>query len=192
LLFQDVDGGRLADAIETVTIGYDHTRLSHVAMVVPAGDGPPQVVEAIGAGVVVTPLNKFLARSCDAEGRPKVLVGRLREDYRPLIPGAIEFALSQRGKPYAKLFGMDGNSYYCSSLLYDAFLHANRQRPLFTTAPMTFKDPATGDFFPAWRTYFAELNVPIPEGKPGINPGGMSRADCVQIVYAFGHVSRRQ
>jgi hypothetical protein len=56
---------------------------------------------------------------------------------------------------------------------------------------MTFIDPATGKFFPAWVDYYAELGIPIPEGKPGLNPGGMSREDCVQIVHSFGRPDQR-
>jgi len=38
---------------------------------------------------------------------------------------------------------------------------------------MTFKDPETNDYFPAWVEYFNKMNVPIPENKPGLNPGSM-------------------
>ena len=73
----------------------------------------------------------------------------------------------------------------CSSdleLLYTAFKKANREKELFDLNPMTFKDPATHDYFPAWVDYYKSLQVEIPEGKPGINPGGMSRSSCIRIV----------
>lgn len=191
LLFQDLDGGKLSDAIETVTEGYHGARLSHVGMVVSTRPGGVQVIEASGPGVRVTSLDRFLARSHDATGRPKVLVGRLKPPYRPLIPTAVAFAMDQRGKPYDRFFKMDGQAYYCSELIHDAFRHANHGRPLFATTPMTFKDPATGEFFPAWTEYFAKLGASVPEGDPGVNPGAMSRADCLDIVHAFGEPSRR-
>lgn len=191
LLFQDLDGGPLCNAIETVTEGHDHTRLSHVGMVVSSRPGGVEVIEASGPGVRVTPLERFLARSHDAAGRPKVLVGRLKPPYRPLIPAAVSYAMDQRGRPYDKYFKMDSRAYYCSELIYDAFYHAGHERALFAAAPMTFKDPATGEFLPTWTEYFVKLGAPVPEGEPGVNPGAMSRADCLDIIHAYGEVSRR-
>lgn len=191
LLFQDLDGSPLSDAIETVTDGVGGTRFSHVAMVVSAGGGEPQVIEAGGRGVVITPLGKLLARSHDAAGRPKVIVGRLDERYRPLIPAALAYAQQQLGKPYDKPYVMREDAFYCSELLYFAFAHANAGQPLFLTGPMTFKDPSTHEFFPAWVEHYRNLGAPIPEGEPGLNPGGMSRAHCVKIVAAYGRPSRK-
>lgn len=190
LLFQDLDAGPLCDAIEAVTTGYGNTRLSHVAMVV---DTQPDVVlvEAVGSGVRLTPLDQFMTRSLDKTGRPKVLVGRLRREYRDLIPAAVTYAKSQLGKPYDKPFLLTEDSFYCSELIYFAFLHAGHGKPLFTTAPMTFKDPSTGEFFPTWVQYYHQLGMAIPEGKPGLNPGGMSRADCVTIIHAYGTPGRK-
>jgi hypothetical protein len=51
---------------------------------------------------------------------------------------------------------------------------------------MTFIDPDTHQTFPVWETYFADLGVPIPEGKPGINPGLMSRSNKLDIVHVYG------
>ena len=47
---------------------------------------------------------------------------------------------------------------------------------------MTFKDPETDSIFPIWKNYFKELNVPIPEGKDGLNPGGMSTSKYIDII----------
>ena len=190
LLFQDLDGNPLCDAIEAVTTGCGNTRLSHVAMVV---DTQPQVtlVEAVGSGVKLTPLSQFLLRSHDAAGHPKVLVGRLRQEYRDLIPQAVTYAKAQLGKPYDKPFTMGEDSFYCSELIYFAFLHADHGKPVFSTAPMTFKDPATGNFFPTWVDYYQKLGTPIPEGQPGLNPGGMSRDSCITIIHAYGQPAKK-
>ena len=51
---------------------------------------------------------------------------------------------------------------------------------------MTYKDPATNSTFPIWADYFQDLNVPIPEGEPGLNPGGMSTSDYIDIVHFYG------
>jgi len=58
------------------------------------------------------------------------------------------------------------------------FLNAN----FFELAPMTFKDPTTGNFFPIWEGYYQNYNEAIPEGELGINPGLMSRSEKIEIV----------
>ncbi|MBA7711216.1 hypothetical protein ES703_120171 [subsurface metagenome] len=148
------------------------------------------MVEALTNGVEVTPLQTFLDRSFDVKHRPKVVVGRLKQHYRCLIPLAIKEALALKGKPYDKVFVINNEAYYCSELIYEIFLRANGNNPVFTLQPMTFKDPDTGETLPAWEDYFSELGVSIPEGKPGINPGGISRSSVLSIIYAYGTLSR--
>jgi len=186
LLFQDMDGGPLCDAIEAVTSGCEGANLSHVGMVAGRVDGVYAVIEAGSAGVRTVPLEHFLRRSLDPNGRPKVLVGRLKPEFHHLIPGAIRHANSLTGKPYDKLFDAGNDAYYCSELVYCAFMAANSGKPLFELQPMTFIDPVTGMTFGAWTEYFRRLEVPVPEGRPGINPGGISRAPVLTIVHAYG------
>jgi len=50
---------------------------------------------------------------------------------------------------------------------------------------MTFDDPDTKTIFPIWEDYFKKLGIPVPEGKPGLNPGSISRSDKIKIVYRF-------
>jgi hypothetical protein len=47
---------------------------------------------------------------------------------------------------------------------------------------MTFKNPETKEFFPAWILYYATLQKDIPEGKAGINPGLISRSPNIRII----------
>ena len=47
---------------------------------------------------------------------------------------------------------------------------------------MTFKDPETKEFFPAWVAYYAELGEAIPEGESGLNPGSISRSQKIDIL----------
>ena len=47
---------------------------------------------------------------------------------------------------------------------------------------MTFKSPKTGAFFPVWVSYYAKLQMEIPEGKLGCNPGGISTSEKLKII----------
>ena len=55
---------------------------------------------------------------------------------------------------------------------------------------MTFIAPETNETFGIWEIYFNNLNYPIPEGKPGINPGAMSRSPLIDIVHLYGYPSK--
>jgi len=186
LLFQDLDGSPFCDAVEKVTRGYHGAALTHVGIVAYNPEGKVIVLEAGSEGVTATPIVTFLNRSHDSNGKPKVLVGRLIRRYRRLIEPAIAEALALKGKPYDDLFDIQNDAYYCSELVYVCFRIANGGEPLFELQPMTFVDPDTKDTFPAWKAYFTELRADIPEGKPGLNPGAISRSSVLRIVHAYG------
>ena len=76
LLFQDLDCGRLCDAIGKVTTGYDGAGFSHVGIAARDGTGEIVVIEAVSAGVASTPLDSFPGRSLEPAAKPKVAVGR--------------------------------------------------------------------------------------------------------------------
>jgi hypothetical protein len=181
LLFQDLNCGELCDAIEAVTEGVNEKNFSHCAMVVKINDSLT-VVEAIGDKVQVNTLKDFFARSGDTASIQNITVGRVLEKYQPVVTKAATKVKEYIGQPYDDVFLMDNNSWYCSELLYDAFKEANDAQDFFELNPMTFKDPNTHSFFPAWVDYYKQLKQDIPEGKPGINPGLISRSNKIQIV----------
>jgi Permuted papain-like amidase enzyme, YaeF/YiiX, C92 family len=176
LLFQNLDCGELCEAIEKVTVGYQNQAFSHIGLVYIEHDSV-FVIEAIGKDVHLSSIEDFLGRSKQA-----IVQGRLKPQYQSLIPKAIQFALAQKGVAYDEPFIYDNGKYYCSELIYDAFLNANNGHPFFTLEPMTFKLPGTDQFFPVWKSYYQELGLAIPEGYPGINPGGISRSDKLNIL----------
>lgn len=184
LLFQDMDCGALCDAIENVTPAVNGKHFSHVGMVYVVQDSV-WVIEAIGKDVHLTPLAEFLNRQKNAEGKPKVVVGRLQKAYRHLNARAIGYAISRRGMPYDDEFRINNGKYYCSELVYEAYKEANGQRAFFHLYPMTYKDPATGKTAPAWKQYFKDLGKKIPEGKPGCNPGSIALSNTVEIIREF-------
>ncbi len=191
ILFQDLDCGPFCDAIEKVTTGYNNSNLSHVGMVVTSESGHNVVIEANGDGVIITPIDTFLNRQLDLQGNPKVIQARLKPQYRNLIPSAIAESKALLGKSYDEVFDINNDSYYCSELIYWAFKNANEGTPLFELKPMTFVDPGTGKTFDIWVDYYANLGLVIPEGQPGLNPGGMSTSPFIEIIDLFGNVSTK-
>jgi hypothetical protein len=181
LLFQNLNCGPLCDAIEAVTEGAAGKDYSHIGLVVKINDSL-RILEAIGHEVQTTPLQKFFARSGDTVKVVNITAARLKKEYRSLIPEAVAFSTSRIGQPYDDDYLMNNGKWYCSELLYEAFKNANKGQDLFVLQPMTFKDPKTGNYFPAWVDYYKNLGIDIPEGKPGINPGLMSRSGCLQII----------
>ncbi|MFP9100829.1 YiiX/YebB-like N1pC/P60 family cysteine hydrolase [Flavobacterium sp. RHBU_24] len=176
LIFQDMDCGPLCDAIEAVTEGYKGADFSHMGLVFHRND-TLYILEAAGSAVRLNTLEKFSKNT----SKP-MLVGRLKNKYRKLIPDAIVFSIKQLGVPYDDEYVYNNGAYYCSELIYDAFMFANGGKPFFTLYPMTYKQPGTNEFFPAWVDYYNDINEPIPEGQPGCNPGGISTSDKIDIL----------
>ncbi len=184
LFFQDLDCGDYCEAIEKVTEGYQGSNLSHVGVLI-RHNSSWKILEAGDQGVVLTAVDTFLNRSADAKGNPKVLVGRVSGLDTNLLGVAKRIGLQLVGRPYDEFFNIHNDALYCSELIYESFRNT-RGEPIFQLFPMTFKDPETKETFPIWESYFANLNIPIPEGQPGLNPGSMSRSESVDIVYHFG------
>lgn len=168
LLFQDLDCGPLCDAIEQVTQSYAGRHFSHIGLVTIEGDSV-YIIEAIGSRVQLTPLHLFVGRT-----KKEILLGRVKRQFKKISIRAVAKAKQKLDIPYDDAFLFDNGKYYCSELLYDAFKEANNNKDFFLLSPMTFKRPGSNDFFPVWLDYYDKLNIPIPEGKAGINPGGIS------------------
>ncbi len=190
LLFQDSDCGEFCDAIEAVTEGFDGYEFSHVGLVMQDDDGSLKVMEAVAKGVILTPIDSFLNNSFDVNGAPKVVVGRLKNEFQNFVPTVIDFIHSKIESPYDFNFNIENDSFYCSELIHLAFQDANDGKPIFDTPPMTFKEPKTDSTFAIWVDYFEALGEPIPEGKIGLNPGSMSRSAYLDIVHFYGEPSK--
>lgn len=141
LIFQNKHCGALCDAIHRVTPSIHGRHFSHMGMLV-SQNGEWTVIEATYPKVQEIPLVDFLIKSEESHW-----IGRLSEKYKNLHNIAITFAREQIGTPYDLDYLYDNEAYYCSELVYDAYLHANMNVPIFKLEPMTFKDPETGAFF---------------------------------------------
>jgi hypothetical protein len=186
LLFQDSDCGPFCDAVEKVTFGINRAKFSHIGLVIANQAGELVVLEAISQGVIETPIDQFLNRSFDIDNHPKVVVGRLKPGFSHLAQAAADAAYLRIGKPYDEIFDIENDKYYCSELIYLAFKEANDNQEIFQLQPMTFNDPDTNQPFPIWVDYYKNLGAPIPEGKPGLNPGGISRSEYLDIIHYYG------
>ena len=145
------------------------------------------VLEALPEkGVVKTLLNIFMKRCITNNNNPKVVVGRLIDSLQYLIPRIIENAKSYLGKDYDYEFDFENDKIYCSELIYFAFQNKNSVS-FFDgeVTPMTFFNSDTKKFNQYWVDYFQKLGKKIPEGKLGINPGGILKSKLLQIVHSF-------
>jgi len=181
LLFQDLDSSPLCNAIELVTPGYNGANFSHIGLVVSVND-TLKVLEAIPPKVMTTNLDDFINRSFDKNGNPKVIVGRLKKEFTNSISNAVSYSKSKLEIIYDEVFLINNEKYYCSELIYEAFLNDS----IFELKPMTFLHPKTKDTLKVWKEYYSDLNTNIPEGNPGINPGIMSLSNKIEIVHIYG------
>ena len=182
LLFQDLDSSPLCDGIEKVTKSFQNNNFSHIGIVVLIKK-KHYVLEAFTNGVDTVLLDVFLNRSLNSNKTPKVVVGRLQKNYTRVIPKAIEIGVEMIGKKYDAEFKLNNNKYYCSELIYDIFLLANNNHPVFELQPMTFK--LNNSTLDVWVKYFQELGVQIPEKEPGINPGSISLSKKIEIIHNY-------
>ncbi len=175
LLFQKMNCGDLCEAIHAVTEGFNGYDFSHLGLVVIENDSV-FIIEAAGNAVRKVTLEQFSKNT-----QTTMFIGRVKSKYKKLIPEVISFSKQQIGIPYDDDYLYDNGKYYCSELIYDAFLKAYGM-PFFELQPMTFKQPNTNELFPAWVDYYQKLKIEIPEGKPGCNPGGISTSKKIKIV----------
>ena len=185
-LFQDLDSSPLCEAIENVTPGFNNMNFSHVG-IVSIIDGNPMVYEAYPPSVQLVDLKVFLNRSLDIKNKPKVIVGRLKKEYRKSIRSGISFIENKVGTKYDEFFLYENNQFYCSELLYDAFLKDS----IFELRPMNYKYQDSNEFQKQWINHFKKLDSEIPQGKLGINPGTMSISEKIEIVQILGEVSKK-
>ncbi|MDR0799370.1 MAG: hypothetical protein LBN18_06400 [Dysgonamonadaceae bacterium] len=182
LLFQLGKSSGLNDAIAEVTANKDSIAYTHVGIVFVENDSV-FVIEATIPEVCQTPVDSFLYQSAKIDGRPIVMVARLKPEYRKLIPQAVENARKKIGKPYDYVYDPDNEAYYCSELIYLSFCD-EEGKPIFPSLQMTFRD-AAGYFPEYWIKHFKKYQAEIPEGREGTNPAELAKSDVLELVYRY-------
>lgn len=173
----------IAQAIVSVTEGYDLQQVSHVAIVCKETDGQVYALEASGRhGVWLNPIDSFMVHSDhSADGKPLVLLGRLKDT--SCVAASVEKAKTYLGRPYDFQYQPSDSALYCSELVHYAYLDADGKE-IFPQVPMSFHDKS-GQVTQFWKDYYSRWNMAVPEGEPGTNPGGISRSDQIDIIGKF-------
>ena len=161
-----------SNSITEVTSGINGYPIDHVA-ILRKENGEMKVVEAVYEGVHEITLDEFIKTA------PMILVGRptKRLDKKRTIDKIMEMI----GRPYDFVYKSGNNEIYCSELVADCYVD-NHGIKMFTSIPMSFHNE-NGNITPYWDDFFSRRGMEVPEGKPGTNPGELSRHPTVKIKY---------
>lgn len=171
--------GGFGGAIVEATNRKDDLGISHVAIVI-KNDTIIQVIEATGKyGVRICPLDTFLNKAeHSADGKPLVLVGRLKET--SVVDECVQRAKTYFGRPYDWIFSDTEEAIYCSELVHLSYLDKDGKH-IFPQQPMSFHGE-DGTILPYWTEYYKKRGLAVPEGAPGTNPAGISKSDKIQLM----------
>ena len=167
LLFREEVSGKISSAIDQVTQTSAETHFSHVGLAEVSDAGVVVLHADPEGGTCIVSIQEFLHPKGDSVS---VIAYRLKNEGQKAVPEAIRKAHHMLGKPYNFSYILSDTAHYCSEFIYLAFAADS----VFNLEPMTFKDPATGTFPPAWIEYYQKMGIEIPEGKPGCNPNGLA------------------
>lgn len=176
LLFVGNASGDLSKAIDEVTQTNLKTNYSHVALVEKSGDGFWILHAAPKNGSERISLKDFL--EIQKKDHSNVDVYRIKNSKQTDFESAISKAKSMLGKPYNFTYVLSDSAYYCSDFVYHSF----EKDSVFKLNPMTFKNPGETEFNQGWIDFYGQLNMEIPEGKPGCNPNGMAASEKIKFI----------
>ena len=183
ILFQD-GSSDFNNAVKKVTNSVEGYNFSHCGIYFVDSTGNEFVIEAFNDGVILTDISEFMNRHLTKDNKPKVVVGRLVDSLTVNIPDIIQNALIYLGKKYDNEFDLENDEIYCSELIYFVYKNSFYEN-IFETNPMTFIDVNTNQIHQYWQKHFGFLEIPVPEGKEGINPGGISKSNSIKIVHYY-------
>lgn len=156
------------NAITDVTQGAEGLQIDHVGIFYKS-----HVIEAVRwKGVTITPLDSFLKDNHNYVVAAKVENANTKK--------SIQRALLFVGLPYDSLFLPDDRAIYCSELVQKSYVNDDDSL-VFEPIPMSFHDK-NGEITPYWKNFYRRHNMDVPEGRPGSNPGDLSRRKNV-VIY---------
>ena len=172
VIFQSLPHNDLVDAIEGIT----HSPYSHCGVVLRDKNNLWVVIEALG-NVAETPLLGWIKRGRSGN----FTVYRLDPKYVPLVPEFKKDLLSYQGWPYDFNYDMNnGNSVYCSDLVYLAFGKASGEQ-MGTLEKLRNLD---------WKPYEdfikSDQGGLPPLDRVMITPASLARAPQLKEVYQSG------
>lgn len=183
------------NAITAVTEGLNQLPIDHVAIFYNDSiTSEPMILQADYKGVRCGSLISFwnesstdstitcergYTHSCVNDSlSPIILVGRVQVPFDSQL--SLKNAFSYLGRNYDYYYLPDDAEIYCSELVQKSYVD-NQGKLLFSTIPMTFRD-SHGAIPEFWVNHYAKKGIPVPEGKPGSNPGELSRRSMVKII----------
>ncbi|WP_419870000.1 YiiX/YebB-like N1pC/P60 family cysteine hydrolase [Chryseobacterium sp. CT-SW4] len=176
LLFVTAKSSGLSGAINNVTQKEKNISFDHIG-ILEKDKGAYFVLHAAPkGGSQKQPFQEFIAQHSE-EGQ-RIIVYRLKKEYRSAVPSAINKAETMLGKPYNFDYILNENSYYCSDFVERAF----RADHIFKLEPMTFMNPETGKLNDFWVKFYKDKNLEVPEGEPGCNPNGLAGSDKLKKI----------
>ena len=163
-----------ANAITAVTCGVDGLSIDHVAVVHRMGgdEGDVFVIEAVKPAVRLTPIGDFMADN------GTILQARVQVDCD--IEASVNRCLALVGTPYDDLYLPGDSAIYCSELVQMCFVNSSDEL-IFGTIPMSFHDQS-GNVTEHWKEFYSSRGMNVPEGRPGTNPGELSRRPQIEII----------
>lgn len=176
LLFVTAKETGLSGAISNVTQKQENASFDHIGILEKNRGGTFVLHAAPRGGSQKQCLKVFLKDQAD-EGQ-RVVVYRLKPQFKKAVPAAIQRANSMLGKPYNFNYILNENSYYCSDFVERAF----RDNHVFKLEPMTFIDPKTGKTNAFWEGFYHQKNLKVPEGESGCNPNGLASSDKLERI----------
>lgn len=166
LIFEISTDSEVSKAITESTAQADSLKFSHVGIIDVDDNGVISVIEATGkSGVVVTPLDSFMAKATAG-----VVVKRLTIDFDR--DESLARAKAYVGRGYDWMYLPDNAEIYCSELVEKSY-RTSDGKPIFSTIPMNFKDK-DGNIPEFWVKLSEQTGQPLPQGMPGTNPTQLS------------------
>ncbi len=170
LIFFDYAKDGSADAIVEVTQQQfsSEYRMSHMGVIEIDAQGKPYIIDSsFLTGVRRISLDEFMVQSLPAIRQ--IWAGQWRPEWRLAAQRGLEgLVYGGLGAKYDRAYDWESDGYYCSKLL-KFFRDIDTGEFLIPPIPMNFGRSGSRARR-LWDQHFRSMNLPIPDGKPGLSP----------------------